>query len=182
MTGRYARQDREKNIGRQDLEKNISTEQHFPEKNTRVQAAHENKVRPTGSEKKAGQGQEEPLRLTGHLKDPGFPKAMHLRSRQDYLRVQKTGRAKRGQLLILIALENGLPSSRFGLTVSGRLGNAVKRNKVRRRIREIQRINRHVIKPGYDIIAVARIQAGPADFSEIEKEFLVLAKDLGLTA
>jgi len=170
----------EKNIGRQGLEENISTEQYIPQKNAWVQTAHENEVRPTGSEEETSQGQKAPFRLTSKAKGLGFPRAVHLRSRQDYLRVQKKGRVARGRLLILISMENGLPATRFGLTVSGKLGNAVKRNRLRRRIREIERINRHEIKPGFDIIAIARVPAGTADFSEIEKEYLALTESAGL--
>ena len=68
----------------------------------------------------------------------------------------------------------------MGITVSGKLGHAVVRNRVRRRIREIYRIHESECAVGYDLVAVARVRAVHADFTKLEQEFLTLMDRLGL--
>ncbi len=65
-------------------------------------------------------------------------------------------------------LPNGLPISRFGFSVSRRVGGAVVRNRVRRRVREIVRLRFSKIGTGYDIVFVARIPVAQATYSQIE--------------
>lgn len=173
---------RDRNSRRKHIEKNVPAEQHLPEENTRVQASNEDEDRSTDTETKAGQGKETPVRLSDQGRPPRHPASVRLRARSDYLRVQKTGKKTKGRFLILLSLENGSATSRFGLTVSGRLGNAAKRNRIRRRIREIERIHRHRIKPGFDIVAIARDRARNADFTDMKEEYLKLARDAGLTS
>ncbi len=171
----------DRNSRRKHLEKNIPAEQHFPEENTRVQASDENKVRSIDNETKTGQGKKAPVRLSDRRLDLRFPGSTRLRSRSDYLRIQQKGKMKKGRFLILLSLENGLTTSRFGLTVSRKLGNAVKRNRVRRRIREIERIHMRRIKTGFDVVAIARGRARDAGFNEMKEEYLELARNAGLT-
>ena len=59
----------------------------------------------------------------------------------------------------LYARPNHSPRSRLGLTVGVKVGNAVRRNKVRRRLREIYRTHETELTPGWDIVAVARTRA-----------------------
>lgn len=58
---------------------------------------------------------------------------------------------------------------RIGISVSKKVGNAVIRNKVKRRIREAMRSYLPKITTGYDLVFVARIKIGKASFKEIEK-------------
>lgn len=60
--------------------------------------------------------------------------------------------------LALYARKNGGKVSRLGITASTKLGHAVVRNRVRRRLREIYRIHEDQFLPGYDIVAVARVR------------------------
>lgn len=60
------------------------------------------------------------------------------------------------------------------------LGNAVKRNRVRRRIRELYRTNEDRLSPGYDIVVVARTRAVFARYAELERSFLQLMRRLGI--
>ena len=80
----------------------------------------------------------------------------------------------------LYARPNGSRSSRLGLTVGSKLGNAVVRNRVRRRLREIYRTNEQRFCPGYDIVVVARVRAVYARYSELERSFLKAARSAGL--
>ncbi len=172
---------RDRNSRRKRLEKNIPAEQRFPEENTRIQTSDENKIGPIDIKAKTGQGKKAPVRLSGRRLDLRFPGSTRLSSRSDYLRIQKKGRMKKGRFLILLFLENGLTTSRFGLTVSRKLGNAVKRNRIRRRLREVERIHMRRIKTGFDVVAIARGRARDAAFKEMKEEYLELARNAGLT-
>ncbi len=82
--------------------------------------------------------------------------------------------------LALYARKNGGKVSRLGITAGTKLGHAVVRNRVRRRLREIYRIHENQFLPGYDIVAVARVRAVYARFDELERSFLKAAGNLGL--
>ena len=82
--------------------------------------------------------------------------------------------------LVLYARRNRSDSNRVGITVSKKLGKAHIRNRVRRRIREVYRLNEEAFKPGWDIVVVARSKAVDAEFSRLTKSYLSLAKKAGL--
>ncbi len=84
--------------------------------------------------------------------------------------------------LVLYARRNRSAQNRVGITVGKKLGKAVVRNRVRRRIREVYRLNEDKLLPGYDIVLVARSRAICADFSALTRSFLHLAKKAGLLA
>ncbi len=84
-----------------------------------------------------------------------------------YSRVFKQGISKSDRYLVLKAMPNQLVSSRYGISVSKRVGNAVVRNKVKRLLREILRTT--FLKSGWDIILIARNPAGSSNFHELEK-------------
>ena len=70
--------------------------------------------------------------------------------------------------------------NRTGYTVSTKLGHAVVRNRVRRRLREIFRLNQSGLAQGYDMILVARTRAVGAEYRELERAFLSVCGKLGL--
>ena len=78
--------------------------------------------------------------------------------------------------------KNRLEMSRLGITTGVKLGNAVKRNRVRRRIRELYRTNEDHILCGYDIVVVARTRAIYAHYADLEQSFRKLLRKLELTA
>ena len=87
---------------------------------------------------------------------------------------------KGNALLVLYARRNRVGMNRVGVTVSKKLGKAVVRNRVRRRLREVYRLNESRFLPGWDIVVVARGRAIEASFSELTKAYLTLAKKLGI--
>lgn len=79
--------------------------------------------------------------------------------------MMRHGRRTGRRLALLTAHPNGLPESRVGFAVGKRVGNAVIRNRTKRRIREILR--RLPLRPGYDIVIVARPESGSASYQEL---------------
>ena len=82
--------------------------------------------------------------------------------------------------LVLYARKNRTATNRVGITVSKKLGHAVVRNRVRRRLREVYRLNEARFQPGWDIVVVARSRALSADFGELTRSYLALAKKAGI--
>ena len=81
--------------------------------------------------------------------------------------------------LVLYARKNRTGTNRVGITVSKKLGKAHIRNRTRRRIREVYRLNEEAFQPGWDIVVVARSKAVDAEFSRLTRSFLALSKKAG---
>ena len=82
--------------------------------------------------------------------------------------------------LVLYARRNRTGMNRIGITVSKKLGKAHIRNRVRRRLREVYRLNEDAFAPGWDIVVVARSKAVEAPFQDLTKSYLSLAKKAGI--
>ena len=82
--------------------------------------------------------------------------------------------------VVLYCLKNGHNANRLGITVGSKVGNAVIRNRVRRRLKENYRISEDMFSKGWDLVLVARVRAGEAGFKEIRTDFLQVAAKLGL--
>ena len=82
--------------------------------------------------------------------------------------------------LVLYARKNRTGTNRVGITVSKKLGHAVVRNRVRRRLREVYRLNEAKFQPGWDIVVVARSRCISASFQDIVSAYLALAAKAGI--
>ena len=82
--------------------------------------------------------------------------------------------------LVLYARKNHSDTNRVGVTVSKKLGGAVVRNRVRRRLREVYRLNETLFAPGWDIVVVARSRCISAEFSKLTAAYLSLAEKAGI--
>jgi ribonuclease P protein component len=107
-------------------------------------------------------------------------KQLRLRRRKDFDSVLREGRVVSHSLLVLRSLPNGLPHNRYGFITSKRLGGAVVRNRVRRRLREAVRALDTV--PGWDVVLAARAAAARADFHELKSAIVNLFARAGLLA
>jgi ribonuclease P protein component len=101
-----------------------------------------------------------------------FPRAFRLMSRAQYDAVYREGRRRSSREFTLFLRPNGLDSSRFGWSIKKALGNAVRRNRIRRRLREIVRLHRQEIAPGWDIVIHPRSSAATTEFSALQAELL----------
>ena len=107
-----------------------------------------------------------------------FPQSIRLRKRNDFLRVQDQGVKVSVDPLLALALKNPLNVTRLGITVSSKVGNAVVRNRIRRRLREILRRRRHRFPEGVDLVLIATARARAADFESLNRACLGLASRL----
>ena len=82
--------------------------------------------------------------------------------------------------LVLYARRNRTQTNRVGITVGKKLGKAHIRNRVRRRLREVYRLNEAAFRPGWDIVVVARSKAVEAPFDLLTQSYLTLAKKAGI--
>ena len=89
-------------------------------------------------------------------------------------------RGQANSLLVLYARPNRTGTNRVGITVSKKLGKAHIRNRVRRRLREVYRLNEVLFAPGWDIVVVARSAAVEASFGQLTERYLSLAAKAGI--
>ena len=97
-----------------------------------------------------------------------------------FRRLYRRGDSLANAFLVFYVRKNGLDANRMGITVSGKMGCAVRRNKVRRRLREIYRLNEEKFLPGFDFVVVVRTRAMDAPYEKLEGAFLHLAHKLSL--
>ena len=98
----------------------------------------------------------------------------------EFRRMYAKGKSGVSSCLVVYYRKNRLGHNRLGVTVSTKLGHAVERNRMRRRLREVYRLHEAELLPGYDIVIVARSRAMEADFAELTRAFLTLAGRTGL--
>lgn len=103
-----------------------------------------------------------------------------LRRSADLKRVRQHGESRRHPLAILIVHPNGLHVSRFAFVASRRVGNAVKRNRGRRLLREVVRLHLSEILPGYDCVFIVRQATPEASYADVETAVLKLFSRLKL--
>ena len=82
--------------------------------------------------------------------------------------------------LVLYARKNRTSTNRVGITVGKKLGHAVVRNRVRRRLREVYRLNEDKFQSGWDIVVVARTRAVYADFAQLTEAYMTAAQKAGI--
>ncbi len=105
-----------------------------------------------------------------------LPRCFRLKRQQDFHRVYRRGESRAYPAFVLHRKNNG-GGKRFGFSVSKKLGNAVARNRVRRRLRHAVYAAADLFPPGADYVFVARSAAVDLDWSELERQIKKAASD-----
>jgi len=100
----------------------------------------------------------------------------------EFKRLYNKGKNAASKCVVVYCIKNNSPKNRLGITVSAKLGGAVQRNRIRRRLKEIYRINEQTLCTGVDIVIVARFRSRNATWSELESSVLSLFRKLGLAS
>ena len=103
-----------------------------------------------------------------------------LKKNHEFRRLYNKGKNAVCPSLALYCRKNNRPYSRLGITVGVKVGKAVRRNRIRRRIREAYRVHEAEFLPGYDLVVVARVRAAYARYRELERGLMQSANKLGL--
>ena len=112
-----------------------------------------------------------------------FCRSSRLRRASEFRLVKTSGKSWTGKHLVLAVLaREAEATSRIGIITSKRLGNAVTRNQIRRRIREIFRLNQHQIQTGIWLVTIARVSSATATFEEIRRDWLRLVERASILA
>lgn len=98
----------------------------------------------------------------------------------DFKRVRRLGRAFPHPLIVLIAHPNDLLYCRFAVAAGRTVGNAVKRNRAKRILREVLRVLLPGISPGWDIIVIARQPISAASFYQTKEAVRSMCQHAGL--
>ena len=103
-------------------------------------------------------------------KEFSFTKDERLLKRVEFLYVTGDGKKFLTRSFIVFVKPNSLAFSRIGITASRKVGGAVKRNRVKRLVREFFRLNKTRIKKGIDIVVIAKREAVGKGFAEVSRE------------
>ncbi len=99
-----------------------------------------------------------------------------LKRPQQFDRVFKSGSSAADRFLVFKAAPNRLESSRYGISVGRKVGNAVVRNRVKRRLREILRLES--LSGGWDFIVIARKTSAEGEYRELRNSARALLSRL----
>ena len=98
----------------------------------------------------------------------------------EFKRLYNKGKSAASKYVVVYCIRNGKEENRLGITVSTKLGGAVQRNRIRRRLKEIYRLHERSLIVGYNVVIVARQKSRYAGWSELEASVLSLFDKLGL--
>ena len=107
-------------------------------------------------------------------------KTVSLKENHIFRRLYNKGQNAVSPYLAIYIRRTGRPENRLGLTVSTKLGHAVVRNRVRRRLREIYRLHEDSLVGGMDMVIVARVRAAHSSYQQLDESFVRLCGKLGV--
>ncbi len=105
-------------------------------------------------------------------------RARRLRKSRDFAQARRLGKSRVDRRLVAIARVNGSDTTRFGFSVSRRLGNAVVRNKIKRRLKSAA--SKISAREGWDLLIIARRDARSASYWDLERSLKRLLDRLGV--
>lgn len=103
-----------------------------------------------------------------------------LKRNADFNRAYKRGRYYADEIMVVYVLTNNSESNRVGFSVSKKMGNSVKRNRIKRLMRESYRGIEPGLKTGYDIVVAARKMSRDSDFHMMQQSMRRLLKRAGM--
>ncbi|MCI3924788.1 ribonuclease P protein component [Paenibacillus sp. TRM 82003] len=110
-------------------------------------------------------------------------KRLRLRKKEDFAKVFKYGKAAANhQFVVYVKTTPAVERFRFGVSVSKKVGNAVVRNRMRRRAKEIVRLMEPLVKPHVDIVCIVRKPALELDYAGLKKSIQHVFKRADLLA
>ena len=105
-------------------------------------------------------------------------KTVPLKKNYEFLRIYKKGRFYAGRFIVLYAMKNSYHTNRLGITANRKVGKSVRRNRIKRIIRESYRFYEDFIKDDLDIVFVARNSEKLPEYSDVSKEMRFLLRKL----
>ncbi|WP_295740953.1 ribonuclease P protein component [uncultured Oscillibacter sp.] len=107
-------------------------------------------------------------------------RAWSIKENYEFRRIYQRGTSAVSGSMVVYCRKNKLGRNRLGITASTKIGEAVTRNRARRRLREVYRLNRDKLREGWDIILVARGRTAAVSWKELNDTFLRLCRKLEL--
>ncbi len=107
-------------------------------------------------------------------------RACTLKENYEFRRVYQRGASAVSGAMVVYCRKNKLGRNRLGITASTKIGGAVTRNRARRRLREVYRLNRDKLKTGWDVILVARGRTASCSWRELNDALVRLCRKLDL--
>ena len=105
-----------------------------------------------------------------------YPRGARIVRKADFDAVYRNGKRRSSSHFTVFLKANDLPQSRFGFSIKRALGGAVVRNRIRRRIREVVRLHREEISPGWDFVIHPKANVERAAFVALESDLVRLLK------
>lgn len=153
-------------IARQADEADVPAQETSSRQGTRLPRPDEDGGRSTSPRRATDSGSEATDGLTNE-RGTRAPRLVTISRPTDFAALQRLGTARSHSLLYARFLRTDLPTTRFGLSTGRKLGGAVVRNRVRRRLREALRAMAPAFQPGWDVLIVARPAVVDADHRAI---------------
>lgn len=109
-------------------------------------------------------------------------KVVSIKNNYEFRRLYAKGQRASCSRMVIYRRRNRLGRNRLGITVSTKLGKAVHRNKIRRRLKEIFRLNSDLLTIGWDIVVVAKQRSRYSSFDELQRDYIRCCQQIGLLA
>lgn len=113
------------------------------------------------------------------MRQYSFPKCERLLSRVDFVNLNRLGKKIHTKHFLVIIKENDTGFLRLGITVTKKIGNAVKRNRVKRLLREYFRLNKNCFSIGCDIVIIGKKNSFLLNYTETKEELGEIIPDKG---
>lgn len=170
----------QKEVPKRHDQADLSAQEATSRSRTRLSRAHEHEGRSACHRSAASKGAQEADRLNRSETSPMSGSLEMLRSPLDFRAMQSDSRSRVHPLLVLRYRRNELDRTRYGISTGRRLGSAVVRNRVRRRLKTIlHRLNGRLAR-GWDVLLVVRPAAAEASQAELGRALEKLLNRSGL--